>query len=700
MQETSGVTWETCISAIARLNSLADCVTNADETEDEALGSVIKKCKQVDDFFRAIRSGDYDTVSRLVLQYGACTDTSGHTPLMCAIASKQEDILPILTPSSSGMTTENGDYAITLAAELEFLPGVLATLPYEHQYRNRDGDSALHILARKGIVDIIPQCAQYLERARDATGRLPIDVAAEHNNVAFLKASIENKLGLTADDVLRTFCAARHAGKQEAMDCLREYIFVEPVECVCYRCSNVLDFPSNNSSRLGTPIVSRYSSICRTPLSFKAIRSLGSLSAERKPSLHSPCLSPRLSSSIETISIGIQVSVSCQACAESTQMYQQQIAELNDKLLALTAQLNALSQKSPHMNVSSPHCIEPNSASSEKKNRQRNLVEAATLSLSPLQLASEAHTKELISVVTPTVKKITTESHPNTLDSQLRYSSSRSNPEPNPTVLRFSGFRGITELALSQVGSLKDSSQHVEDMGSVFDAPNMHTNMTDLMRAACSGNVGLVGKLIAIQSRQQTESGHTALMFACRIGNLAAAKMLLPYEAGMQTNTGSTALMEACAGGSKELAELLLAEGGIYRKDGWSALMSAARAGLPDIVRCLLPIEGGRTTLSGVTALMKAVEQGHYSCISILMPSEIYLRRRDGRTAIDIARELSNTGIIGLLEEYIKTHPPPSSSDNKTIIERSRNQLTSSEMELLIDIDEYIAMGDGVSENF
>ena len=128
--------------------------------------------------------------------------------------------------------------------------------------------------------------------------------------------------------------------------------------------------------------------------------------------------------------------------------------------------------------------------------------------------------------------------------------------------------------------------------------------------------------------------------------------------------------------------------------------MSAARAGLPDIVRCLLPIEGGRTTLSGVTALMKAVEQGHYSCISILMPSEIYMRRRDGRTAIDIARELSNTGIIGLLEEYIKTHPPLSSSDNKTIIERSRNQLTSSEMELLADIDEYIAMGDGISENF
>lgn len=697
MHETNGITWETCISAISGCKGVTDFVTSSDDADDEALGSIIKKCRQVDDFFRAIRAGDYETVSRLVLQYGACTDANGHTPLMCAMASKQEDLLPVLIPSSSGMATENGEYAITLAAELEFLPGVLAVLPYEHHYRNRDGDSALHILARKGIVDIIPQCAQYLERARDATGRIPIDVAAEHNSVAFLKASIENKLGLTADDVLRTFCAARHAGRQEAMDCLREYIFVEPVECLCYRCSNVLDFPSNSSSRLGTPIVSRYSSICRTPLSFKSIRSLGSLSAERRPSLRSPCLSPRLSNSVETTSIGIQVSTACQNCTESAQIYEQQIAELNDRLSALTAQLNTFSQRSPQVSTTLPHCTESNSGFSERRQKQRDIVEAAALSFSPLQEASKAQTRELISVVTPTVNRITDDSHPSVPSSPLPSSSLCSSQGSNPTVLRFSGFRGITELALSKVGSLKNSSPHIEDMGSLYEAPDMHTNMTDLMRAACSGNVGLVGKLIATQSRHQTESGYTALMFACRIGNLAAAKMLLPYEAGMQTKTGSTALMEACAGGSKELATLLLIEGGIYRKDGWSALMSAARAGLPDIVRCLLPVESGRATLGGVTALMKAVEQGHYSCISMLIPSEIHFRRKDGRTAIDIARELNNTGIIGLLEDYINNHPV-SLSDHQTTTERDSNQLTSSEMELLADIDEYIIMGNGASD--
>lgn len=652
----------------------------------------------MDDFFRAIRSGDYETVSRLVLQHGACTDDNGYTPLMCAIAAKQEEILPVLIPSSSGMATENGDYAITMAAELEFLPGVIATLPYEHQYRNRDGDSALHILARKDIVDIIPQCAQYLERERDATGRIPIDVAAEHNNVAFLKASIENKLGLTADDVLRAFCAARHAGRQEAMGCLREYIFVEPVECLCYRCSNILDFPSNSSSRLGTPIMSRYSSICRTPLSIKSIRSIGSLSAERKPILRSPCLSPRLSNVVETVSIGVQVYTACQECAENTRIYEQQIAELNDQLSRLTAQLNTASRKSFRVDASSPHTTEQYPISSERK--QRSVVEAVPLSFSPLQRVYETQVKELISVVTPTVRKIIDNSDSITQNSPMLRSSLQSSQVQNPTVLKFSGFRGITELALSQAGSLKDGSQRVEDMGSVYDAPNMHTNMTDLMRAACSGNVGLVERLITTQSRQQTQSGHTALMFACRIGNLAAAKMLLPYEAGIQTTAGSTALMEACASGSKELADLLLVEAGIYRKDGWSALMGAARAGLPDIVRCLLPTEAGRATASGVTALMKAVEHGHYSCVSILMPSEIYLRRKDGKTAIDLAQESNNTGIIGLLEDYINSHPPPGSSNQDVVTEGDRNQLTSSEMELLADIDEYITMGGGTPESF
>lgn len=650
----------------------------------------------MDDFFRAIRCGDCETVSRLVLQYGACTDVNGHTPLMCAIVAKQADILSTLIPCSSGIPTENGDYAITIAAELEFLPGVIATLPYEHQYRNRDGDSALHILARKDIVDIISQCAQYLERERDAIGRIPIDVAAEYNNVAFLKASIENKLGLTADDVLRAFCAARHAGRQEAMDCLHEYIFIEPVECLCYRCSNVLDFPSNRSSRLGTPIMSRYSSMCRTPISIKSLRSIRS-SVERKPSLRSPCLSPRSINAVEMTSIGVQVHVACQECAEHIRIYEQQIAELTDQLSKLTAELNEGAQKSSKVDASSLPMAEQHSMLSEKKQRQRKIVEATALSFSPLQRASETHMKETMSISTPTVQRITDEPYPIVYNSPLQHTPLQSSQIQDLTVLKFSGFRGITELALSQAGSLKNSSQHIDDMGSVYDAPNMHTNMTDLMRAACSGNVGLVGRLIVTQSRQQTESGHTALMFACRIGNLTAAKMLLPYETGMQTTTGSTALMEACASGSKELADLLLIEAGTYRKDGWSALMSAARAGLPDIVRCLVPVEAGRATLGGVTALMKAVEQGHYSCVSILMPSEIYLQRKDGKTAIDIARELNNTGIIGLLDEYMNTHPLQNLPDQDVVPEKDRNQLTNSEMELLADLDEYIATGCGTS---
>lgn len=51
VHETNGITWETCISAISGCKGVTDFVTSSDDADDEALGSIIKKCRQVDDFF-------------------------------------------------------------------------------------------------------------------------------------------------------------------------------------------------------------------------------------------------------------------------------------------------------------------------------------------------------------------------------------------------------------------------------------------------------------------------------------------------------------------------------------------------------------------------------------------------------------------------------------------------------------------------
>ncbi|TNJ28348.1 Ankyrin repeat protein 1 [Giardia muris] len=574
-----------------------------------------------DVLFAAIRTGDCQRVASLVLNSGTVRE-KGYTPLMCAVVHRQKEMLPILIPTFSGVSNE-GEYAITMAADMGFIEAVLQLLPYEHQYRNKIGDSAFHILVRRNVAQLTSHCMQYLERARDAQTRTPLELAAELGYLDIVQAIMNTRLTLTVDDVVRAFCAARHAGMDNTTRYLSDFVD-PPADCCCYRCAPYYDE-------------------CRTPLSHLSISSCGrtgSTRSARSPLPGSPGVSYTPTLRHKIASVGIQASFPCEDCMKKTEFYEQMIQSMEKRLAELIEakeraenKVHEMSSKSPKRTGLIKSSSKPREISSARSSQTR-LAEKLTSSLRESLLGSPDITR-----TTPLVrsrpKSANDKLHGSSLVNSLIASTREAHPQPLVATLRLKESRG----------------EEVE-------------KMSDLMRAACTGNVDTIMKLLATQSGHQTLSGQTALMFASRIGNLSAVRILAHYEICLTTNSGMTALMEACEKGHGEIAELLLAEGGMVRQDGRTALMWAASTGLGNIVQKLITLEAGRRDSNGVTALMQAVEHNQYSCVSLLLDVEVHIARADGKTALDIARERHLDGIILLIETRLgrgtsEPTPPP-----------------------------------------
>lgn len=92
-----------------------------------------------------------------------------------------------------------------------------------------------------------------------------------------------------------------------------------------------------------------------------------------------------------------------------------------------------------------------------------------------------------------------------------------------------------------------------------------------------------------------------------------------------------------------------------YSEGGWTALMFAARYGHVNCVKLLLEYEGGMVTNEryksgiGVTALIIAVQHNHLSCAQALCSKERDIKAKDGRKAVDIAREENKRSLIAIL---------------------------------------------------
>lgn len=145
-----------------------------------------------------------------------------------------------------------------------------------------------------------------------------------------------------------------------------------------------------------------------------------------------------------------------------------------------------------------------------------------------------------------------------------------------------------------------------------------------------------------------------ALYYAIKAQNVSCANLLLP-EVHLW---GGTYLMAYAALGDATAVERLIklnCDIRSYSEGGWTALMFAARYGHVNCVKLLLEYEGGMATNEryksgiGVTALIIAVQHNHLSCAQALCSKERDIKAKDGRKAVDIAREENKRSLVAIL---------------------------------------------------
>lgn len=145
-----------------------------------------------------------------------------------------------------------------------------------------------------------------------------------------------------------------------------------------------------------------------------------------------------------------------------------------------------------------------------------------------------------------------------------------------------------------------------------------------------------------------------ALYYAIRGQNVSCANLLL---AEVHLWGGTYLMAYAALGNATAVEQLIKLNHGIrsYSEGGWTALMFAAQYGHTSCAKLLLEYEGGMVTNEcyksgiGVTALIIAIRHNHLGCVQVLCSRERDIKTRDGRKAIDIAREENRRNLVSVL---------------------------------------------------
>ena len=140
---------------------------------------------------------------------------------------------------------------------------------------------------------------------------------------------------------------------------------------------------------------------------------------------------------------------------------------------------------------------------------------------------------------------------------------------------------------------------------------------------------------------EQDYNGYTALQFACEYHHTEITEILLKNKkinVNLQNVIGDSPFSSACANNSYECACLMLQDPrvdiNLADDEGWSPLMEACCRGNTKIVQLLISF--GRN----IDILKKSTED--------------YGGIQSGSTALDVAKQLNNTDIVQLLEQYLK----------------------------------------------
>ncbi|OGT47771.1 MAG: hypothetical protein A3E83_05040 [Gammaproteobacteria bacterium RIFCSPHIGHO2_12_FULL_41_20] len=193
--------------------------------------------------------------------------------------------------------------------------------------------------------------------------------------------------------------------------------------------------------------------------------------------------------------------------------------------------------------------------------------------------------------------------------------------------------------------------------------------MTPLCFAVKNGNVAAVNALLACGANpnQPQSDGSTPFSLAIAAKELGAQRLRIIErlaEAGIDLNqylpNGDTALYSAVAQEDVELIRVLLAEGAtadIPTRWQFTPLCGAVFSDNVDMIGAL--ISGGANVNQGITednttALMLAVEQNNMRAVNALLwygadPQQL---RKDGISALDIARQKGDRLLIEKLQEY------------------------------------------------
>lgn len=186
-----------------------------------------------------------------------------------------------------------------------------------------------------------------------------------------------------------------------------------------------------------------------------------------------------------------------------------------------------------------------------------------------------------------------------------------------------------------------------------------------LVEAVQRGDVGSVRARLA----SGTEPDGWALMIAADHNQVAMVRLLL--DAGADPDTthekGATTLGWAASGGHSKVVALLLKHGAdVNLRDPYgesTALMSAAGSAQPQVVEHLLRAgaDVNLRAIRGRTALMSAASMDDSAlhapatrCARLLLAhgAKVNQCNADGRTAVSLAAEQGNTGLVQLLLDH------------------------------------------------
>jgi ankyrin repeat protein len=85
------------------------------------------------------------------------------------------------------------------------------------------------------------------------------------------------------------------------------------------------------------------------------------------------------------------------------------------------------------------------------------------------------------------------------------------------------------------------------------------------------------------------------------------------------------------------------------KKKCHSSLIEAAKEGCTECVKLLMDKEAGQQNDWHNTALMLSARSGHAECVKLLLPHEVSLKDKDGKSALDHAK---NDEIRKLIQKY------------------------------------------------